>query len=145
MELHHDTVQYLKAKAKGKLVMTPKQLSEEIPVSVKQQSKKREEKTFPIPHKNIGRNVYYSIFHIADFLLTGQVSKAEEKTEQKPVIKKEKTRATTTNLSHLFLLKSFATHMQEEAQRMKNLADGLIAYEKAAELKNKLENELHKK
>lgn len=145
MELHHDIVQYLKTKTKGKLVMTPAQLADEIPVSVKQQSKLREDENFPIPHKKIGRNVYYSIFHIADFLLTGEVSKAEEKTKQKPVVKREKPRVTTANLSHLFLLKSFATHMLEEAERMKNLADGLIAYEKSAELKNKLETELNKK
>lgn len=144
MELHHETVQYLKTKAKGKLVMTPKQLADEIPVSVNQQYEKRKKKTFPIPHKNIGRNVYYSIFHIADFLLTGEVSKAEVKTEQKPVLKREKATATTANLSHLFLLKSFVSHIQSEAEALTNLAESLLAYEKSLELKNKLEIELKK-
>ncbi|ABR91890.1 Hypothetical protein mma_2524 [Janthinobacterium sp. Marseille] len=144
MELHHDIVQYLKSKTKNKLVMTPKQLSEEIPVSVKQQSKLRENKNFPIPHKKVGRNVYYSIFHIADFLMNGEVSSQEEKIEPKPSTRKGKASSSPANLSHLFLLRSFATHIQAEAESLMNLSQGLIRYEQSAGLTNKLVRELKK-
>ena len=70
MEPKTHLVEYLRGKYG--LSLTPKQLSQEIPIPEKQQSVKRQDKTFPIPHKNVGRNVYYSIYAVADFLLDEQ-------------------------------------------------------------------------
>ena len=61
-------IDYLRLKTKGKLLMSPEQLSEEIGIPAKQQSKLRKEGRFPIPFKNIGRLVYYSIYDVANFL-----------------------------------------------------------------------------
>ena len=60
---------YLKEKTKGKLLMSPEQLAEEIGIPTKQQSKLRKEGRFPIPFKNIGRLVYYSIYDVANFVV----------------------------------------------------------------------------
>ena len=69
-------IDYLREKTKGKLLMSPEQLSEEIGIPTKQQSKLRKEGRFPIPFKNIGRLVYYSIYDVADFLLNGESTPA---------------------------------------------------------------------
>ena len=66
-------IDYLR-KTKGKLLMSPEQLSEEIGIPTKQQSKLRKEGRFPIPFKNIGRLVYYSIYDVAKFLLNGETA-----------------------------------------------------------------------
>ena len=58
-------IDYLKERTKGKLLMSPEQLAEEIGIPAKQQSKLRKEGRFPIPFKNIGRLVYYSIYDVA--------------------------------------------------------------------------------
>ena len=68
-----EIIDYLKIKSGGKLVMTPEQLEQEIGISTKQQSVLRTQKRFPIPHKKVGRSVLYSILHIADFLIVGEV------------------------------------------------------------------------
>lgn len=65
-------VEYLMSKTGGPQLMTPKQLEKEIGISAKQQSKLREEGRFPIPHRNVGRSVYYSVHAVADFLLSGE-------------------------------------------------------------------------
>lgn len=63
-------VEYLKEKTAGKLLMTSEQLAKEIGVSPKRQSKLRKENGFPIPHKSIGRLVYYSVYDVAKFLVS---------------------------------------------------------------------------
>ncbi|MCA7983694.1 MULTISPECIES: helix-turn-helix domain-containing protein [Burkholderia cepacia complex] len=63
-------VDYLKEKAGGKLLMSSEQLAEELGISTKQQSKLRKENAFPIPHKSIGRLVYYSVYDVAKFLVS---------------------------------------------------------------------------
>ncbi|MBC3863300.1 hypothetical protein H8K32_14430 [Undibacterium jejuense] len=138
MEIQNQLIEHLKGKTNGKLVMTPKQLAEEIPISPKQQSKLREENKFPIPHQNIGRSVYYSIFHIADFLLTGSVHQSAEP-EDKP--KKEKSTpekishpSSSVNLSHLFLLRAFAGNLFAQAEEITNLAENILKYQKSAEM-----------
>jgi hypothetical protein len=138
MEIQNQLIEHLKGKTNGKLVMTPKQLAEEIPISPKQQSKLREENKFPIPHQNIGRSVYYSIFHIADFLLTGSVHQSVEP-EVKP--KKEKSTpkkishpSSSVNLSHLFLLRAFAGNLFAKAEEITNLAENILKYQKSAEM-----------
>ena len=138
MEIQNQLIEHLKGKTNGKLVMTPKQLAEEIPISPKQQSKLREEKKFPIPHQNIGRNVYYSIFHIADFLLTGSVQQTAEPEvkpkKEKPAPKKVSPPSSSVNLSHLFLLRAFAGNLFAQAEEITNLAENILKYQNSAEM-----------
>ena len=106
-------IDYLKSKTGGALMMTPKELALEIRVSEKQQSKLRQEKRFPIPHKDFGRSVQYAVNAIADFLLTGETS--EEKQQKEAVASPAKLELPTTrrartgpeDLSQMILLSSF--------------------------------------
>ena len=74
----------LKEKTKGKLLMSPEQLSQVIPLTSKQQSKLRKENRFPIPFKNIGRLVYYSVYDVANFLLNGETTPTNDVPEEPP-------------------------------------------------------------
>ncbi|EMV5798055.1 hypothetical protein AACM93_000557 [Escherichia coli] len=141
-------IDYLREKTKGKLLMTPEQLANEIGVSAKQQSKLRQDNKFPIPHKNIGRLVYYSIYDVANFLLNGETNPIDEKTEQmleqaKPVetVKKraKNTDSRVQDLSHIFMLRAFATALEQRATRMLQLAQNLLNYANKKELADSFE------
>lgn len=141
-------IDYLREKTKGKMLMTPEQLAQEIPISAKQQSKLRQDNEFPIPHKNIGRLVYYSIYDVANFLLNGEKTPIDEKTEQmleqaNPVeTVKKKTKKTDNkvqDLSHIFMLRTFATALEQRATRMLQLAQNLLDYANKKELKDSFE------
>ena len=141
-------IDYLREKTKGKMLMTPEQLANEIGISAKQQSKLRQDNKFPIPHKNIGRLVYYSIYDVANFLLNGETNPIDEKTEQmleqaKPVeTVKKKTKKTDNkvqDLSHIFMLRTFATALEQRATRMLQLAQNLLDYANKKELKDSFE------
>lgn len=133
--------------------MSSAQLSKELPISIKQQSKLRKENNFPIPSQTIGRNIYYSIFHIADFLINGSVSEkttatpgtSVPKSEKLGIVrtKNQKQQKQTQNLSHLFLLKFLTQRITEEAQRLTSLSENLARYADSATLKSKLENDMH--
>ena len=138
-------IDYLREKTKGKMLMTPEQLAQEIPISAKQQSKLRQDNEFPIPHKTIGRLVYYSIYDVANFLLNGEKTPIDEKTEQmleqaNPVeTVKKKTKKTDNkvqDLSHIFMLRTFATALEQRATRMLQLAHNLLDYANKKELKD---------
>lgn len=58
--------------------MSPEQLSEEIGIPSKQQSKLRKYGRFPIPFKNIGRLVYLSNYDVANFMLNGETAPPKE-------------------------------------------------------------------
>jgi exonuclease I len=141
-------IDYLREKTKGKMLMTPEQLATEIGISAKQQSKLRQDNKFPIPHKNIGRLVYYSIYDVANFLLNGETNPIDEKTEQmleqaKPVetVKKrtKKTDNRVQDLSHIFMLRAFATALEQRAKRMLQLAQNLLNYANKKELADSFE------
>ncbi|HAT7486621.1 TPA: hypothetical protein QCK15_000286 [Enterobacter asburiae] len=141
-------IDYLREKTKGKMLMTPEQLANEIGVSAKQQSKLRQDNKFPIPHKNIGRLVYYSIYDVANFLLNGETNPIDEKTEQmleqaKPVetVKKraKNTDSRVQDLSHIFMLRAFATALEQRATRMLQLAQNLLNYANKKELADSFE------
>lgn len=153
MELHQQLVDYLKTKTENKLLMNPEQLEQETGITEKQQSKLRKENNFPIPWKNVGRNVFYSIFHVADFLLNGEVKQHEEieennvvevKKEPKPkmVQPKSNSKNPVQDLSFLAKMKFLANHVQEQATELQNLADNLNMYHGSLELKLKLEGQL---
>ncbi|WP_213705223.1 hypothetical protein [Enterobacter roggenkampii] len=141
-------IDYLREKTKGKMLMTPEQLANEIGISAKQQSKLRQDNKFPIPHKNIGRLVYYSIYDVANFLLNGETNPIDEKTEQmleqaKPVetVKKraKNTDSRVQDLSHIFMLRAFATALEQRATRMLQLAQNLLNYANKKELADSFE------
>lgn len=141
-------IDYLREKTKGKMLMTPEQLANEIGVSAKQQSKLRQDNKFPIPHKNIGRLVYYSIYDVANFLLNGETNPIDEKTEQmleqaNPVetVKKRTKKADSKvqDLSHIFMLRAFATALEQRATRMLQLAQNLLNYANKKELADSFE------
>jgi len=120
--------------------MTPEQLSEEIGIPTKQQSKLRKEGRFPIPFKNIGRLVYYSIFDVADFLLSGPTTPSTTSEKSAPVdpprTKKKATKpqAAVQDLSHIFLLRSFAQSLEDRAIAMLSLAENLKNYANKKEM-----------
>lgn len=132
-------IDYLKERTKGKLLMSPEQLSEEIGIPSKQQSKLRKEGRFPIPFKNIGRLVYYSIYDVANFLLNGESTPSKEVPEEAraPItIKKKpaKSTAPVQDLSHIFMLRAFAQSLEERATVMINLAENLKNYANKKEM-----------
>lgn len=136
-------IDYLREKTKGKLLMSPEQLAEEIGIPSKQQSKLRKENRFPIPFKNIGRLVYYSIYDVANFLLNGEVSPSKEVPEEatapapplQPIKKKPaKSTAPVQDLSHIFMLRAFAKSLEERATAMLNLAENLKDYANKKEM-----------
>ena len=77
----------LRLKTKGKLLISPEQLPEEIGISAKQKSKIRKEGRLPIHFKNIGRLVHYSNYDVANFLLNDETSPAQEPTEEASQVK----------------------------------------------------------
>lgn len=133
-------IDYLKEKTKGKLLMTPEQLSEEIGIPSKQQSKLRKEGRFPIPFKNIGRLVYYSIYDVANFLLNGETTPSKEIPEKAPApqitVKKKPTKSTAPvqDLSHIFMLRAFAQSLEDRAVAMISLAENLKNYANKKEM-----------
>lgn len=133
-------IDYLREKTKGKLLMSPEQLSEEIGIPPKQQSKLRKENRFPIPFKNIGRLVYYSIYDVANFLLNGETTPTKEVPEEASAplqpIKKKPTKSTAPvhDLSHIFMLRAFAKSLEERATAMFNLAENLKDYANKKEM-----------
>lgn len=142
---------YLKEKTKGKLLMSPEQLAEEIGIPTKQQSKLRKEGRFPIPFKNIGRLVYYSIYDVANFLLNGETTPSEEVQEVVPesTVTKPKVRKSTSSpvqdLSHIFMIRAFAQSLEDRATTMLQLSDSLKKYANSYELKERFEHKFSSK
>ncbi|WP_079435058.1 hypothetical protein [Zoogloea sp. LCSB751] len=132
-------IDYLRVRTKGKLLMSPEQLAEEIGIPTKQQSKLRKEGRFPIPFKNIGRLVYYSIYDVANFLLNGESTPSTPVPEEAPEpiqIKKKpvKSKAPVQDLSHIFMLRAFAQSLEERATAMLSLAENLKDYANKKEM-----------
>lgn len=132
-------IDYLRVKTKGKLLMSPEQLAEEIGIPTKQQSKLRKEGRFPIPFKNIGRLVYYSIYDVANFLLNGETTPSKDlpKEEVAPIViqkKATKVKGNTQDLSHIFMLRAFAQSLEERATAMLSLAENLKDYANKKEM-----------
>ena len=137
--LDQQLIDYLKERTKGKLLMSPEQLAEEIGIPSKQQSKLRKEGRFPIPFKNIGRLVYYSIYDVANFLLNGETIPSKDISEPlvaAPPPKKKPAKATAQvqDLSHIFLLRAFAQTLEDRATAMLSLAENLKNYANKKEL-----------
>ena len=119
--------------------MSPEQLAEEIGIPTKQQSKLRKEGRFPIPFKNIGRLVYYSIYDVANFLLNGETAPSKEVPKEAPapiVVQKKsaKPKAPVQDLSHIFMLRAFAQSLEERATAMLSLAENLKEYANKREM-----------
>lgn len=119
--------------------MSPEQLAEEIGIPSKQQSKLRKEGRFPIPFKNIGRLVYYSIYDVAHFLLNGESAPTNPipEPEATPLPKKKPAKPKNTNvqdLSHIFMLRAFAQSLEERATAMLSLAENLKDYANKKEM-----------
>jgi hypothetical protein len=116
-------IDYLQGKY-GQL-MTSKQLAKEMPVSAKQQSVLRQEASFPIPHKRIGKNVYYSIYSVSDYLLSD--SPPEEPKKQVPqeveirVRAKKNTDSRIENLSHIFNMRGFVSSLEHQRDNIEML------------------------
>ncbi|WP_208934040.1 hypothetical protein [Paracidovorax avenae] len=131
-------IDYLRLKTKGKLLMSPEQLAEEIGIPSKQQSKLRKEGRFPIPFKNIGRLVYYSIYDVANFLLNGESTPSKEVSHEAPapIVKKKpsKVKVPVQDLSHIFMLRAFAQSLEERATAMLSLAENLKDYANKKEM-----------
>lgn len=137
--INEQLIDYLKKKTKGKLLMSPEQLSEEIGIPTKQQSKLRKEGRFPIPFKNIGRLVYYSIYDVANFLLNGETSPSKDLAQEAPApiapkTKPAKRSANVQDLSHIFLLRTLAKSLEERATAMLQLSEQLTDFANRKEM-----------
>lgn len=137
--INEQLIDYLKKKTKGKLLMSPEQLSEEIGIPTKQQSKLRKEGRFPIPFKNIGRLVYYSIYDVANFLLNGETSPSKDLAQEAPPpiapkTKPAKRSANVQDLSHIFLLRTLAKSLEERATAMLQLSEQLTDFANRKEM-----------
>jgi hypothetical protein len=146
-------VEYLKSKAGGKLMMSPKQLALELPVSEKQQSVLRKQQAFPIGSQEIGGKIFYSVYDVAAFIVRGKVTNAAGHSEstvrqQADTPKPQKRGAKTqpiADMSHLFNLRSFVAHVQHEAESLTHFADFMTQYERSYSLKQKLDAEMTNK
>ncbi|MDR0528564.1 MAG: hypothetical protein LBG69_02995 [Zoogloeaceae bacterium] len=120
--------------------MSPEQLAEEIGMPSKQQSKLRQEGRFPMPFKNIGRLVYYSIYNVDNLLLNGETTPAKEVPEEPPAStpfpkkKPAKAAALVQDLSHILMLRVFAQSLEEPATAMLSLAENLKGYANKKEM-----------
>lgn len=122
-------IDYLRAKTKGKLLMSPEQLPLKKSASRPNNNQSCETRAaFPIPFKNIGRLVYYSIYDVANFLLNGESTPSKEVPEEatapiqikkKPVKSKYKFKTCPTS----FMLRAFAQSLEERATAMLSLAE----------------------
>lgn len=146
-------VEYLMTKTGGPQLMTPKQLEKEIGISAKQQSKLREEGKFPIPHTNIGRSVYYSVHHVADFLLTAQGQVLPSST---PVVQQEvktvpaKTKSTNRHrepqdFSQALLNIRFISVLEAQRDNLDHLIDHFYKLVKSKTLHDELQDSLASK
>ena len=141
-------IDYLKSKTGGALMITPKELTLEIRVSEKQQSKLRQEKRFPIPHKDFGRSVQYAVNAIADFLLTGETTEEKQQKEtvappaklELPTIRRARTGP--EDLSQMILLSSFVVTLEEQLTNIESLHAHLTQYIKTKRLSDSLESKL---
>lgn len=127
MDAKQETINYLRCKYQ-KEVITPKQLQNEFPMTIKQQSVLRQEGRFPFKYIKIGKNVFYNIYAVADFLIDGeQLEQIEVK--EKPVekeVRKEKARTRKTDdrvqdLSYLFNMKGFVANLVSQQENITNL------------------------
>lgn len=119
--------------------MSPEQLPEEIGILTKLQSKLRKEGRFPVPFKNIGRLVYYSIYDIAYFLLNGQTTPPKELQQEAPAAplpnkKPVKSTAPIQDLSHIFMFRAFSQSLEKRATAMLSLVENLKDYAKKKEM-----------
>lgn len=140
-----EIIDYLKIKSGGKLVMTPEQLEQEIGISTKQQSVLRTQKRFPIPHKKVGRSVLYSVLHIADFLIEGEVYIAPNKKYEPKRDPKVSRNKSSVDLSHLFLLRAFTINLETHVNQLLQLSQALTSFSNSKDLYNKLQNKLQPK
>jgi len=133
VEADKHLIEYLRGKYGNTL--TPKQLSQEIPVSAKQQSLLRQANKFPIKHKNIGKNVYYSIYSVASFLLDDEVKEEPIITTSKQSTPKKQSKLADSNiadLSCIFNMKGFVAKLEQQQSNINNLIiyfKSKIAYE----------------
>ncbi len=117
--------------------MTPEQLEKEIGVSAKQQSVLRNNKTFPIKSRKIGRNIYYSIIDIARFLNEGESDEVSV-SKKEPAQHKGSKSKNPHDLSHIFLLRSFATNLGTYITSLSGLEDMVSDRLRAVELREDL-------
>lgn len=148
-------LEYLKNQTGGKLLMSPKQLAQEIPFSVKQQSELRIKGKFHIRSQQMGGKVFYSIFDVADYILTGKITADIGKPKPviepalpivQPEVSKPRRRGRKPveieDISHRFNLRSFVAHVQDKAEKLMAFSTLMTKYEQSFLLKEKLEAEL---
>lgn len=135
MNTYENLLSYLRNLTDNKEVMTPAQLEKVVGVSAKQQCVLRKRGDFPIPFKNMGRSIYYSIHDVAKHLLDGPQNAPEQATTAqtpalKPVATGSRTNAPVKNLSHLFTFTTLLDKITNEAKLLVNLRDSLEVHQR---------------
>ncbi|MDD2820507.1 MAG: hypothetical protein PHW29_04515 [Flavobacterium sp.] len=146
MDPKQETITYLRSKYQ-KEVITPKQLQNEFPMTIKQQSVLRQEGRFPFKYIKIGKNVFYNIYAVADFLIDGEQQlensnlEKEMPAEQEVKQVKVKTRKADErieDLSHLFNMRGFVANLVSQQDNITNLINYFTTRINYEELKAEL-------
>lgn len=145
MDAKKEMITYLRGKYQ-KEVITPKQLQNEIPISIKQQSLLRQEGRFPFKFVKIGKNVFYPIFAVADFLVDGEQVEVKEvekelppQTEFKQTKQKiKKSDERVEDLSYLFNMRGFVANLVSQQENITNLINYFTTKINYEELKAEL-------
>jgi uncharacterized protein YciW len=115
-------------------------------MSIKQQSILRQEGRFPFKYIKIGKNVFYSIYTVADFLIDGeQVEVQKIEKELPPQIEVKQTKHKTKmsderieDLSHLFNMRGFVANLVSQQDNITNLINYFTTRINYEELKAEL-------
>lgn len=145
-QLTQSIFDYLLKLSNGQLLLTPEQLEKVVGIKSKQQSSLRQEKKFPIAYQKIGKLVFYSISDVVDYLINGKSQVVEEKKDAiKEVIVSKKSSKAVTDVSSIFMMKSFASVLEEEGQQLIELSYNLVKYAESHSLYEKLNVKLSRK
>jgi len=138
---------YLLKISNGQLLLSPESLEKVIGIAAKQQSALRKLNKFPIKYKNIGKLVFYSINDVIEYMLSGvsQIEEIKPISIDKAVIKKTRSSKVIQDVSSIFMMRSFASVLQEESQQLLQLHDNLVKYTDSFSLYEKLNNKLSSK
>jgi hypothetical protein len=153
MALLAETIKNLSSKVGGRDFMTPTELEKHvIPISVRQQTKMRYEKRFPIPSHKAGKAVFYHIEAIAEYVVRGKqetttkITSSDLNTKGKGKIIsviKPNTNADDFDLSHAFFLKSILDDLKEELEGKTQFKNMLEKFIDSNDLHDELEEELN--
>lgn len=110
----------LKQRFGDKVLLSPKDIAPVIAKSPEVQANLRLQKRFPIPIKKIGRSVGVSIYHLAEYLATGDVKVEPPKVDTSPFKPSQPVRVASRTRSREWL-HAFQTQIQFQFELLKEI------------------------